>query len=259
MKILEFSIDWVRNVDLVTPLSVQARLNPKQEVFYFGGRASEQISRVNVIGDKPIEVEGVKIYPYDDHTRSFPVEFGIPDPQASEERKSLKEIWDIVQGEIAAPDSVIQERACIYEPPKKVPDEVEGVISGIDEFYQIEQSKGWRRRVAGFPCVSVQKMMKTELMVNGIIKKSNHPAFKRMRGVLLTATILPAVRAGKVVNIRSWQSTFKNNSIAHSFQKVLRAGMFWQDTAIIDKVERVGDSITGYIYRLEDRNKFLGI
>jgi hypothetical protein len=260
MKIKEFPLDWSRNVDLVTPLTLQIKLNPKQEVFYLKGRASEQTAKVAVVGEEPIEVEGVKIYPYDTFTRSYPVEFGVPNPEASEERKSLKEIWDIVTKEVAAPDCVIQERACIHEPPKKVPDKLEDIVSGVDEFYQVEQSKGWRRRVAGLPCVSVQKMMKAELTSKDIVKL-NDPAFKRMRGVLLTAFILPAVKVGKVINLKGW-NIFGNNENSHSLQRVLRAPKFWQDTALPWKVEVDPFDHTvlrGFVYRLESRNKLLGV
>lgn len=204
-----------------------------------------------------MEVEGVKIFPYDTMTRSYPIEFGHPDPKAGE-RKTLKEIWDIIIGEITTPDCVIQERASIVEPPKRVPDQFEDIVDGVDEFYQIEQGKGWRKRVAGVPCVSVQRMMKNELMSKGIIKKTSHPAFKRMRGVLLTAFVLPAVRAGNVIDIKGWQ-VLGNVDRAHGFQRILRAGKFWQDTAVPWRFIAEGDSITGYIYRLESRNKLLGI
>jgi len=198
MKISPFPIDWARNVDLITPLSLQKVLNKNQEVFYLRGRASEQISRIGVIGREPMELEGglIKIYPYDTMTRSFPVEFGTPDPKAAENRMTLKEIWETIEKEVAIPDVVIQERASIVSPPKKVPDLAEDIIQGVDELYQIEQSRGWRKRLAGIPCMSVQRTMKNELLLNGILKTTKHPGLKRMRGVLLTAFILPAIFDG---------------------------------------------------------------
>lgn len=259
MSISPFPIDWVRNVDLITPLSLQQVLNKNQEVFYLRGRASEQISRIEVIGKEPIKLEGglIKIYPYDTTTRSFPVEFGSRSD--FENRMTLREIWETIVNEVAIPDVVIQERACVISPPRRVPDIIEEVIQGIDEFYQIEQSRGWRRKIAGIPCMSVQKTMKNELISNGILKSTKHPGLRRLRGVLLTAFILPAIKVGKVVDIKGWQSVFRDNEVAHAFQRVIRAKKFWHDTAIPWKFIAEGDSIVGYIYRLESRNKLLGV
>jgi hypothetical protein len=257
MKIKEFPIEWARNVDLLTPLSLQTPLNGKQEVFYLKGRASEQISRLDVLGKEPVEKEGVKIYPYDTTSRSYPIEFGTPNPEASEDRRSIKEIWDILDG-FAIPDCVVQERACIHQPPKKVPDTIEDVLQGVDELYQLEQSFGARRRLAGLPCATPTRLLKAELVERGIVKP-NHPAFKRTRGVLVTAFVLPATKVGKVINLKGWGS-FRSNENCHALQKVLRAPKFWQDTALPVRIiaDRNG-KLKGVVWRLETRDKLLGV
>jgi len=251
---------WVRNVDLMPPLSLQAILNEKQEVFYLKGHVSEQTSAVHPLGGKEIKTSlGVKINPWDKMARCTTIEFGVPDP-TSGERATLGEIWEDVLAEIALPDVVIKERACIYEPPKKMPDKLEQVLAGIDEIYQVEFNYGYRRRVAGIPCASPAKIIKAELLSRDIIKSPSHPAFKRIRGVLLTELVLPAIKVGKTIDIKGW-SILKD--VNHDLQRLLRFKKFWQDTAIPWKVEVDPfdhTKITGYIYRLEDRpDKLLGI
>ncbi len=48
----------------------------------------------------------MKFYPYDTTSRSYPIEFGAPNPEASEDRLSIKEIWDVLES-FAIPDCVV--------------------------------------------------------------------------------------------------------------------------------------------------------
>lgn len=240
----------------MTPLSLQATVDPKQEVSYIEGHVSEQTSAIPT--SNPIKTElGVIINPFDRTARCTTIKFGVPDPTTGE-RISQKEIMDDVRASLDVPDVIIKKRACIHKPPKKLPENMR-VLETIDELYQIEESFGYRRRVAGIPCPSPSKIIKNELLSRGIIKKAKHPAFKRMRGVLLTSFILPAERVGRNIEVKGWGIL---KGINHELQKILRIGKFWQDTGIPVKVETDpydNTKATGWIYRMEDRGKLLGL
>lgn len=243
---------WPRNLDLVTPLSLQRALDPDLKLFYCVGHVSVPLERVSPRRE-PIKTELGGIIERDTvHRGMTKVTYGAP-------RRTGVEL----------PQDEILEDVITYTVPKEVPEVVLGargvrekipkafedieVFHGSDEVFYMQTSKGNRtrslRRMLQLPLSNPYYMAKEGLILHGFIKPYDF-RLRRMRSILRTDWI--------ATETKGWRELEAHHL---PLQRTLCSDKWWQDTAIPHPISSRIDSrlVKALVYLLDKRDELIAI
>lgn len=254
---LPFPMNWCRNVDFVPLLSLQAKLNEDQELFFLEGRVSVGKSTPR----KPIRTDlGITIGPSNMVRNALDFHHGSPDPNNGNWLPQ-KEIWGNIKEYIPdIPDVAIETKGMIHEVPRNVM--FEDPLDGAEHLFQQQSRVGNRyrriREQTGIPVINPHNIIRQGLLEHGVIR-SNDPCLRRIRSVLSTDYILPS-------NGRGYNSLFPmifrvERGLRGKIEGRATGRNWWEDTA---QPRYLGGTIDSMnldvrVCRLDDRRQLIGI
>lgn len=243
---------WPRNIDLITPLSLQSALDPDLNLFYCVGHVSVPLEKVSP-QRKPIKTElGGKIERDSVHRGMTKVTYGVP--RRTEVELPQDEILeDIISYTVPreVPEVVLGRRGIREEVPKEFEDI--DVFQGSDEVFCMQTARGNRtrslRRMLQLPLSNPYYIAKEALILHGYIKP-NDPRLRRMRSILVTNWIATETKGYEVIG-----------GYGAPLQKRLVRDKWWQDTAIPHPISSRIDSRTvkAQVYILDKLDELVAI
>jgi len=250
LSIAPYPYGWARNIDMCPSLSLQERLDPRQEVLYMKGVAS--VSRQVTIPEGRISDLNIEITRVTMTGNKVQIKFGVPDP-LSEERVLQRELWDDLTSRVPEfDDIVIQERITEHGIPRELEDF--RPLDGAESIFNVELHKADHhrrfRKYTGFPVISLYRIVKPLLLKYGV--PSTDPALRRItKNALWTQFTFPSNQIGY----------YPLRDVNLTLQRALRGDKFWQDTALPIETGVVSDGTRdiGYLYRLDRSGVLIGV
>jgi len=251
MRIEPFPPFFPRNVDLLTPLSLQEKLDPSLELFYCMGHVS--VPLMEATGGREVETDlGVKIKASSIHRGMTEVVYGRPEPTGM--NLSQREILENVVANTSTrevPEVVLEGRGVREDVPKEL-EEVD-VFQGSDMVFYLQSSVGNRyrslRRMLQLPLSNPYRIARGALLLHKIVNPWD-PVFKRMRSVLKTDWV--------ITNRKGWTDL---QAYHLPLQRTLCREKWWQDTAIPHPITSTIDSrlIKAQVYVLDKLDELVAI
>lgn len=252
-----FPLNWARNVDFVPLISLQAKLNKEQELFFFEGRVSVGRSTPR----EPITTDlGITIGPSNVIRNAVDVSHGSPNPR-NDNWLPQSEIWENIKEYMPEiPDVAIHTKGIIHDVPLNVMSEEP--LDGADYLFQQQSAIGNRyrriRQQTSIPVINPHNIVRNGLYEHGVIKPGD-PCLRRIRSVLATDYILPSNNRG--YNILHPLIFKIERGLRGKTKDVTTGKNWWEDTARpyylggrIDSTE-----LNIRICQLDDRRQLIGI
>jgi len=252
-----FPLDWARNVDFVPLLSLQAKMNEQQKLFYFKGRVSMGKSTPT----EPIRTDlGISIAPSRIMRNAVDVSLGSPNPK-NEIRLPQKEIWENVKEWYPdCPEVAIRTKGIVHDIPKNVM--FEQPLDGVDNLYQQQTAIGNRykriRQQTMIWVVNPLNIVRDGLYGHGVIRPGD-PCMRRIRSVLATDYLLPSNKMG--YNILYPILIKLEQGLRGKIEGRANGRNWWEDTAIPEIIRGNinNTSLNIRICQLDDRKQPIGI
>ncbi|MHA1401804.1 MAG: hypothetical protein ACTSQE_15745 [Candidatus Heimdallarchaeaceae archaeon] len=246
----ERDIRWNINVDFLPPLSIQAELDAKQEIYQLSAHISELTGRrvdTGVFSDLKFEIKTMP-----STFNFFEINWGSEDPE-DYTRTTQEELWNEVISQVEIPDAIIKRRGVIHQ----VPDCLDHISPLQDADYLYDFQKGYGNRARALRdrlrvrVANPYNIIKADLLQHGIVHTGSDPLLKRIRSLLGTEYLLPS-------NNKGYDVLFPHQL---EILRTLRGTKFWQDTAIPGRV--VGDidssRMEAVLYKLDSRPGIIGL
>lgn len=251
MRIDSFPPFFPRNIDLLTPLSLQEKLDPHLELFYCMGHVSVPLREAT--GGREVETNlGVRIKASSIHRGMTEVAYGTPTPTGT--RLSQREILEDVVANTSTrdvPEVVLRSRGVRDDVPRKFEDV--DVFEESDSIFYLQKAVGNRyrslRRMLQLPLSNPYRIAKGALLLHRVVSPYD-PVFKRMRSVLKTNWVM--------TNRMGWKELQAHNL---PLQRTLCREKWWQDTAIPHPISSRIDSrlVKAQVYLLDKLDELVAI
>jgi hypothetical protein len=245
-----------RNIDLLTPLSLQEKIDPNLELFYCRGHVSVPLEEAT--GGKEVKTDlGVRIRASPIHRAKTEILFGWPRPFGG--AVSQREILEDVVANTSTrdvPEVILENRGVIEDLPRSI-QEVDP-FQGYEEVLYLQHSVGNRyrslRHMLQLPLSNPYRIAREALILHGVVKPWD-PVFKRMKSVLKTDWI--GVGLDKELR-KGWMELEAQHL---PLQRAIVRERWWQDTAIPHPISSIIDSRTvkAQVYILDKLDEVIAI
>lgn len=246
----KLNVEFPINVDFLPPLSFQAELDPKQELYHIDAHVSSILSKTmnrQTVGDLKIEIIRSTTVP-----EAWDIKWGSEKNPSDEVTLSQREIWNEIVN-LGIPDAVIKKRGVIHTIPKVVEDLP--CLDGANYIFAHHESYGNRaraiRRRLNIGVTNPYYLIRGELIRHNIIDTTADPRLKRIRSVLGTSYLIPDNDVGYIVLLEH----------AEELQNGLRSGKFWKDTAVPKRFIMSVDGLDAraILYKLQKNKKIIAL
>lgn len=197
MRIEPYSDKWIRRLDFLPPLNLQATIDGQLNLYY----CDAVVSTSTKIGGDVVPTEFGELRM--DATNANKVHYikGKQDPRREIEPVTQREIReDILSRGLQATDSeevpgvVIQERGAMENMPDRLREEVDALATS-EYIYRYERRSGNYNRMLSnrlnFKLFNPYQYSKGELLDRGFVKSPHDPVLRQIRSTLKTEWILP--------------------------------------------------------------------
>lgn len=246
--------DWVRLLDLVTPLNLQKDLDPSLELNYY--KAWVSVPMPQLTGQMRSVHTSLGISIEQDHIsrRRTKISFGTLTQIG--QRLTQKEVWaNVLENTIIeeVPTVIGKERGILESIPSKL--QSTPIFDGCEEIYRMEISYAHLtntiKRRLGIPIANPCAMIRNDLTVHGYVKY-NDPIFRRMRSIWTTEWMI-------ATPVKGWSDLGIQGVADASY--ALSKGKFHQDVGVPQQIEGTVDHsvIEWQLYRLLKRGQLIAM
>jgi len=258
IEILPFPAFFPRNIDLLTPLTLQERLDPELELFYCRGHVSVPLREAT--GGREVKTElGIEIKASSIHRGRTEIVYGLRRPTGYEPLTQREILEDVVANTSIeeVPEVVLRDRGVIEDIPRGLED-IE-VFQGHDEVFYMQRGVGNRyrslRRMLQLPLANPYRIARELLLLHQVVKPWDK-VFKRLgRSILKTEWV--GVGSDRELKV-GWMEL---ETYTYDIQRSLCENKWWQDTAVPHPISDRIDSriIKAQIYVLDKLDKLIAI
>jgi len=185
--------DQERNIDFITPVSLQSKLSPRLEICHLvasGSMSSSQASQL------PSSSKGMTFTRSDTRTNTVHAVFNPEPPDdlnlADMDITTAPEIHEDLRN-LGFEDAVMKQRVCVHKMPPHFDHLPE--FAEVDTFFEKQTRTPYRTRDArrrfGIPIWNPYPTIKTQLLISRLVKGTSDRVLRRLKSGLVTSWLKP--------------------------------------------------------------------